>query len=188
MKITRYVAIISLLFLSCNGGNGSAIDKKNSAVSETNNVSKANEKVLLTNITTHFFSDISKKDTFKLILTGDSLRNAAAHFAIISYSGKLIYYDEFGGEDLSGIENIENPIKYKASIFFNDSNFVAANKVPAIATCGDHGIPDSVNWFDIHSDKGVIGFHYFFEGEVDDNYIAWSKKQQRVVVYWHNND
>ena len=160
MEIIRYCALIGLLFFSCNGGHSGATDKSNIAAAETKGPPKASEKVLLTNITTHFFSDSSKKDTFKLILTGDSLKNAAAHFAIISYKGKMIYYDEFGGEDLSGIENIENPIKYKASIFFNDSNFVAANKIPAVATCGDNGIPDSVNWFDIHSDKNVIGFHF----------------------------
>ncbi len=188
MKIKRYCVLICVLFLSCNGGGSSVIDRKNSTVTETKNVSKGNEKVLLTNIQTHFFSDISKQDTFKLILTGDSLKTAAAHFAIVSYNGKMIYYDEFEGEDLMGIENTDNAIKAKAASFFNDSNFVVATKTPAVSTCGDNGIPDSVNWFDIHRDKNVIGFHYFFEGEVDDNYIAWSKKQGRVVVYWHNND
>ena len=151
---------------------------------------------MLTKIETHFFSDVSKKDTFKLILTGDSLRTSGVVFSIISYNGEQIYYDSFGGEDLIGIRNIENPtlsevensIRSKVSIFFNDSNFANANKIPAVATCGDHGIPDSVNWFDIHRDKSVVGFHYFFEGEIDDKYIAWSKKQHKVVIYWHNND
>lgn len=191
-----YGTLITLLLFSCNSGSSNTSDNKNSSVSGIKTISKA-KMVLLTEIKPHFFSDSLTKDTFKLVLRGDSLTTSSAIFSIITHNGKEIYADTFDANWLEyvpqdtgtpTIAQYEKSIGYKASQFFNDSNFVNALKVPAIATCGDNGIPDSVNWFDIHSYKKVIGFHYWFDGSVDDNYLAWSKKKQQVVIYWYNND
>ncbi len=187
-----FLTIISLILLSCNSSN---TNKVNSAA-ETKNIA-IGKKVLLASIKPHLFSDSLNTDTFKLVLSGDSITTSQAIFSIISHKGQLIYADTF---DALWLENVspengtptisqyEKSIKHKASIFFNDSNFVNAIKVPAKATCGDNGIPDTANWYDIHAYKNVIGFHYWFDGAVDDNYLAWSKKQQKVVIYWYNND
>ena len=162
-------------------------------------ISKA-KKVLLANIKPHFFSDSVKKDTFKLVLSGDSLTSSIAIFSITSFKGKQIYYDSAQGTDI-GEEYLAahaireatysqwiKAIKYRTASFFEDSNFVNACKVPADGRCGEHPeLTDSANWVEIHTSKKVIGFHYFYWG-VDDFYIAWSKKQQKAVMYWHNND
>ncbi len=192
MKTILNVSFITLLLFSCNSSN---INSVNTA--PATKPIPSGKKILLSNIIPHFFSDSLKKDTFKLILTGDSITTSKAIFSIISHKGTQIYADTFDAEWLENVspENgtpsvaqYETSIRYKVSRFFHDSNFVNALRIPEKGTCGDHGYPDSVNWFDIHSDKKVIGFHYWFDGAVDDNYLAWSKKQQKVVIYWYNND
>lgn len=191
MKISVQITAISLVLFSCNNSSNKTV-----TVTETKTV-PAGKKILLSTIRPHLFSDSIKSDTFKLVLTGDSITTSKAVFSIISGKGQLIYADTFDAEWLEYVspENgiptdaqYETSIRHKVSRFFNDSSFVDAIKVPASATCGDNGIPDSLNWFDIRSNKKVIGFHYWFDGSVDDNYIAWSKKQQKVVIYWYNND
>ncbi len=192
MKKLLNIFIISFLLYSCNSSN---INTVNTA--PATKPIPSGKKILLSSIIPHFFSDSLKKDTFKLVLTGDSITTSKAVLSIISHKGQQIYVDTFDSywlEEISAehgeptVSQYETSIKHKVSRFFDDSNFVNALRIPAIGTCGDHGYPDSVNWFDIHSDKKVIGFHYWFDGAVDDNYLAWSKKQQKVVIYWYNND
>jgi len=192
MKRAIYITLITLILFSCNNNN----NYKAAEVTETKDIPKE-KRIMLSNIMSHVFSDSVKSDTFKLVLTGDSITTSKAIFSIKSYKDQQIYADTFDSYWLEGVSpehgeptvaQYEASIKRKVSRFFNDSNFVNDLKIPAVATCGDHGIPDSANWFDIHSDKKVIGFHYWFDGAVDDNYLAWSKKQQKVLIYWYNND
>jgi hypothetical protein len=195
MKILLYGICISIILISCNGEKSKyskiKLSKANKdslshPVTGRNHFLKFGQKTLLSNITPHLFSSNSKKDTFKLILTGDSICTATAIFSIISYTGKRIYADTFYSTELFFIEDSvlapsqqEAGIRERVKTFFEDSAF----STPAINPGEEANTEDPLLWEEIKSDKTAIGFNYHY-GEEDDQCIAYSKKQHRVLIYW----
>jgi hypothetical protein len=185
--------IIGTILYSCHASNDSGKttntkDTVSKFSQETKKPQVIKQHVLLSNIKTHIFSDHSNKDTFKLVLTGDSLYTATAIFSIISHKGVRIYADTFHGSDLfnnddtvpPSIAKIDDTIKERVRTFFENMEFV-----DTAASMGGDGNDntDTVFMQEIEADKTIIGFHYFI-GYEDDQYIAYSKKQHKVLVYW----
>lgn len=193
MKALIYSFVISTILLSCNGGdNNSSQATKNKDSANTKSIVERktpledNRRTLLSNIKSHYFSDGTKKDTFKLVLTGDSLITARAIFSITSYEGKTIYVDTFSGADLTKnvdgdavISDKEKLMNIKESVksFFNDSAF---SNPPVFDNDGN----ETTYWDDIKSDKTAIGFEVAMN-HVDFR-IAYSKNQHKVLMYWND--
>lgn len=172
MKIIKWLSVLSIALFSCHFGNYNSSGKH----------------VLLSNTLPHYFSDNSKKDTFKIVLTGDSLKTAKAVFFITSYKGVRIYADTFKGGDLT--QNVDGDpiisdskklanIKESVRSFFDESKF----SKPPFFKNGDN---DTTNWDEIKSDKTAIGYEVVMN-HVDFR-IAYSKKQHKVLVYWNDEE
>jgi hypothetical protein len=160
-----------------------------------NNVKQTGNNLIIYNTEKyHHFSTLGKKDFFSLTLTGNSIQKGDLVFKIISSTGKLIYNQKFKGEDLIGYglsEKWQNgitptPKEYDDYIlkrmkeFFDEKNFfkpaIAKNEKP------DLNFTYQNIWDDIKSDNTAIGFHYLI-GKEDNRWIAWSKKQGKVLQY-----
>jgi hypothetical protein len=196
MKALLYSMVISALLFSCSGGNNKTNittyvrDSVANSIPEmgTYLILALHKKVLLSTTKEHLFSDSLKKDTFKLVLKGDSLHKSVALFSIISFKGERIYADTFAGTAFAAytdedtvfpVAQVEKTIKEGVKSFFTDSLFTT----PRIAA-DEKSISgsDSTNWEDIKTDKTAIGFQYTND-EVEVR-IAYSKKQQKVLDYW----
>jgi len=154
-----------------------------------------NAPVLLSNTYLHTFSDLSKKDLFKLTLTGKTILKGKVLFEIITRDHRVIHSETFPATDLYGDldEDFSTPkqridtVKARFKAFFNPANF----KTPAIAKSevyskfNDDNY-DKVTFYDIKSNPVSIGFLYChgYEGTYG---IAWSKKQKKVVQYFYSD-
>ena len=148
------------------------------------------ENILADNQKVHIFSNHVKPDTFKIKLIGDSVHTATATFEIISGEGKLIYNETF---DANYLLNYDLPLESteaqknefilsRISNFFTEENF----KVPAIKSdmTFDSNYSDRAIWQDIKRDNGAIDFYYLL-GKEDGRWIAYSKTQNKVVLYFN---
>lgn len=174
MKTLLYGIFICTILVSCNGGNNkypeTELNKKNTDSSQPqvngrNRFLKFGQKILLSNVTTHLFSNNTQKDTFKLILTGDSICSATVIFSIISHTGKRIYADTFYSTELYFVEDSalsllqqEAGIRERVKTFFRDSAFSA----PAINPDEEANVEDPSLWEDIKADGATIGFNYHY--------------------------
>ena len=139
----------------------------------------------------HLFSDSLKKDTFKITLSGDSLLASQVTFEIIDSKGIDIYIDTFPAIYLLGFASDVSDTRLKKEIyitnrikeFFSPDNFL----LPAIKKEGEmdpeYSQIEKAIWNEIKSDPNKVGF-YYLQGEEDGRRIAYSKKLQKVVIYF----
>jgi hypothetical protein len=137
----------------------------------------------------HYFSSAESKDTFQILLTGDSIIDGEVVFRILSTAGDTIFTESFPSNYLIGYESIEEDtaekkeeyILQRMSGFFDEKNF----SQPAIGeneSC-DADYSDCKIWDVIRKDRTAIGFHYLV-GEEKGCKIAYSKILKRVVTYF----
>ncbi len=185
----RILYILTIGLLTCTNPTGKNIQTDNIPVGSTNFESKQ-ARLLISSSIQHSFSDLTKKDTFKLNVTGESILKGNFTFEIIDFSGKSILKETFPTSDLLGFGIEENTtdkqkeeyIKKRIKDFFKEDNFIS----PAIKTSEtfEEEYSDKDIWTDIKSDKTAIGFTYLI-GEEDNRSIAYSKKKKKVVMYFN---
>ncbi len=147
--------------------------------------------VLLSNSYQHEFSDRTKNDRFKLILTGKTILTGKVLFQIITSGHQTIYSETFPASDLYGDMDAyftnkqkQDAIQARFKAFFNTSVF----KLPAIDRKEqyDEDNYDKSVFKEIKSDPTAIGFIYShgYEGTYG---IVWLKKQKKVVKYFFSD-
>ena len=89
---------------------------------------------------------------------------------------------DYGLKDNSTDKEKEEYIKDKIDKLFNVDNF----HQPAIAANDtfDEDYTKKEIWDDIISDQTAIGFYYKI-GEEDMRFIAYSKRQMKIVIYYN---
>lgn len=162
----------------------------------TPNVDFANN-IHLKNVCVHAFSDIIKKDTFKIDLSGKTILDGNVVFQILDFKGKKIYKQSFTGLDMLGeltdaeltVKQKEDTIREKITNFFKEDRFVK----PAIAraeTFDDaYSSPnksDEKEWNSVKADRNTIGFMYSFgyEGMYG---ITYSRTTHKVFLYFYSD-
>ncbi|WKZ58819.1 MAG: hypothetical protein QY309_13180 [Cyclobacteriaceae bacterium] len=151
---------------------------------------KTIDSVLYKSETLHYFSSTTDKDSFKIVVTGQSLKNGQFRFQVITKDGQVILNEsyettmllDYGLKANSTDSEIEDYIKTRIDKFFNADNF----HQPAISKTDtfDEDYGDKEIWDDIISDQTSIGFYYLI-GEEDGRQIAFSKKKGKVVLYYN---
>jgi uncharacterized membrane protein YcgQ (UPF0703/DUF1980 family) len=137
------------------------------------------------------FSDSVQIDTFKVMLTGESLKEMMINFSITAYNGKLIYQKDFKASDL--IENYKASVDLKKErnqmdfilneykLFLDDENFlepaVTENENP------DQYTPDK-KFYEELKHSSLNGFKYR-TGKENNVYIAWSEREKKVKPYYN---
>jgi hypothetical protein len=151
---------------------------------------KTIDTVLYKSETSHYFSSLESKDTFKVTVTGQSIKDGQFRFQIITKAGKLILdqnYEttmllDYGLKANPTDNEIEEYMRTRIDKFFNEDNF----RQPAISQ-NDTFDPDYAEkeiWDNIISDQTSVGFYYLI-GEEDGRHIAFSKKPEKVVLYYN---
>jgi hypothetical protein len=173
VKTIIFSILIGILLYSCNAGTSS--DKVPTTA-----------HILLSNVKTHIFSSHSKEDTFKLVLTGDSLDNSSAIFTIMSYKGKRIYADTFpSGFLYSNQDSIIPPLKQAESFvrsFFEDSLFSKPKSDDKFVNINNRNFTERA---EKKYDTTVIEFKYATNVE---RRLIYSKKQQKVLIFMSKDD
>lgn len=137
------------------------------------------------------FSDSLKADTFKIMLSGDVLKDMSIKFSITAYNGKLIYHKDFKASDL--IENYKETVDLKKErsqmdfilneykLFLDDENFLE----PAVTENeqADQYTPDK-KFYEELKQSSLNGFKYR-TGKENNVYIAWSEKESKVKPYYN---
>jgi len=151
---------------------------------------KTIDTVLYKNEALHYFSSTVDKDTFKIIITGQSIKDGQFKFQIIQKDGQLILDEsyettmllDYGLKDKPTDKEIEEYIKTRIDKFFNEDNF----HQPAISKTDsfDEDYSEKEIWDDIIADQTSIGFYYLI-GEEAGQQIAFSKKLRKVVSYYN---
>ncbi len=165
-----FAAISSLGFFSC-------LNKKHQS------------NVLLAYSTEHYFSNSKTKDLFKLTLTGDSILSGRIVFEIFTKNKNKIFVDSFSGYDMVDdmkdpkftLKQKEDTIKKAISLFFNDVNFMRPAATDADTVFMEE-FGEGESYEDIKADTSAVGFSYAF-GVENLYYIAYSKKEKKVVTY-----
>ena len=146
--------------------------------------------ILIENQTTHVFSDTAAPDTFKITLHGDSLLTSKAILEIVSSEGEVLYKDEFDADFLfdynlqvnaTALER-EEFIRDRVENFFNAENFIKPAIKPEHRL--DPNYSNKAVWDEIKADTTAIGFYYQL-GKEDGRWLAYSKKQNKVVLYFN---
>jgi hypothetical protein len=201
LELNNNIKSVVIAWLSLNIACNNASNPKENKVTPVVETHKADQRlspkishnVLLTNITTHFFSNTSDKDTFKLILIGDSLSNSIALFSIVSHNGKGLYEDtawvsgsheEFNDANILvplSQSRIDSNCREGVKSFFKESNFV--KPVITDEDAEINNLNDSTQWEDIKTDPTAIGFVY--GNGIKEIRIAYSKKQRKVINYYN---
>jgi hypothetical protein len=148
------------------------------------------DAVLLKNEVLHNFSSLSGQDTFRIYVTGTSILNGQFHFQIITSDASIIYAEtldttwllDYGAEGDTTLTAKESYIRNRIENFFNEKNF----RQPAISSTEvyEADYSDKTIWDDITSDSTAIGFYYLV-GKEDGRRVAYSKKLNKVVLYYN---
>jgi hypothetical protein len=157
------------------------------------NTDKESENIDLssrTKVVLHSFSDTTKQDTFKLILSGKKPKDMALNFTITPEGGTPVYtkvlkatelldnYKE--SVDLGRTKKQVKFIEEELELFFAEENFldpaVTAEEQP------DKNTPDKTFFAELKS-SGLNGFQYRL-GKETKVYIAWSAQQKKVMPYY----
>jgi len=148
------------------------------------------DTILYKSETVHYFSSPGDKDTFKITVTGQSIKSGQFRFQIITKDGEIILDEsyettmllDYGLKPNPTDKETEEYIKTRIDRFLTDDNF----HQPAISKSDtfDEDYSDKEIWDDIISDQTSIGFHYLI-GEEDGRQIAFSKKLWKVVLYYN---
>ena len=141
----------------------------------------------------HAFSDPSKKDEFRIVITGKSLLKGKALFTITSAEGKNLLKEEFDADylldygfmgDINSKKETDAYITKRVKDFFSPDQFsVPAIKEEDVFEDQSYYI-DKETWEEIKKDKNAIGFYYLL-GKEDGRHIAFSKKKRKVVMYFN---
>lgn len=148
------------------------------------------DTILYKKETLHHFSSATDKDSFKIVVTGKSLKSAHFRFQITTNDGRVILDEsyettmllDYGLKDKPTDSETEEYIKARIDKFFNEGNF----HQPAIASNDSFDADYSRKeiWDDIIADQTAVGFYYLI-GEEDGRHIAYSKKFGEVVLYYN---
>jgi hypothetical protein len=188
----------SLAMTSC-GDNSSKKEDKEKEIIETggepNESAEATEKsdFLIENKILHTFSDPSKKDEFRIVITGKSLLKGKVLFTITSSERKNLWKEEFNGDFLLGYDftgNINSQKETDAFIQKRIKEFFGKDRfsTPAIEddiTFEDQSYYiDKETWEEVKANKKAVGFYYLL-GSEDGKHIAFSKKKGKVVMFYN---
>lgn len=150
---------------------------------------KTSDTVLYKSESLHYFSSTTDKDSFKVTVMGQSIKDGRFKFQIITKDGQVILDEsyetvmllDYGLKDNATEDEIEDYVKERIDKFFNEDNF----SQPAISKddtfdedYGEKGI-----WDDIIADQTSVGFYYLI-GEEAGQRIAFSKRLGKVVTYY----
>lgn len=149
------------------------------------------DSILIEQRASHEFSQIGKKDKFYICIRGASITKGQVLFTITSYDGKEILRKEFPScylmnygfiGDLESGKEREIYMINRIREFFKEENFYA----PAIKEdeAFNKDFSDKEIWTEIKSDSTAIGFYYLV-GEEDGRKIAFSKKKNKIVMYFN---
>lgn len=148
----------------------------------------AKEEVLYRNKIAHAFSSPNEMDSFRIYVTGQSITEGEITFEIRSQEHGIIHQEMFPAVYLLGYgyagetdEEAANSIQGRIDDFFDKEQF----SKPAIFQTDsfDADYSEEAIWEDIYSDTSAIGFYYLV-GEENGRHIAYSKKLNKVVVYF----
>ncbi len=177
MKLNIFLIIIGLLYLTGCSSEPKDGSSQSQAKEELKSVTKP-------------FSDIEKLDTFKVVLSGDKPKNMRLKFSIISYKGQEIYTQHFEAKTLIDqykqtvdLKNEDKQVafmKKEFDMFFDDENFLE----PAVTETehADQFVPDKAFFAELKQ-SGLNGFMYQM-GQENKVYIAWSRAQNKVKIYY----
>lgn len=154
------------------------------------NKTRANDSILIEQRVWHIFSEVDKKDEFRICIRGKSITAGQVTFTIINSNKVVIFKEEFSSNYLldygfvDNIDSVKDKEKYitkRIRGFFNKNNF----HTPAIkrGETFEEDYSDEIIWNDIKSDQTAIGFSYLI-GEENRLIISYSKKTKKVVVYF----
>jgi len=188
----------ALLFASCGESTREQAKKSVETEPKTEAQIESETRVeksdyLIENKQLHAFSDPSKKDEFRIVITGESLIQGTVLFTITSADGKNLLTEEFEADYLLGYDftgNIHSKKETDAFITKRIKEFFSKDKftVPAIAeeeVFEDQSYYiDRETWEEIKTNKQAIGFYYLL-GKEDGKHIAFSKKKGKVVMYYN---
>jgi len=162
---------------------------------QTNDISARQDKVkvidtvLYRSEILHYFSSTTEKDSFKIVVIGQSLKDGQFRFQIITKDGQSILDEgyattmllDYGLKDDPTDNEIVEYIKTRIDKFFTEDNF----HQPAISKNDifDEDYGEKEIWDDIIADQTSVGFYYLI-GEEDGRHIVFSKKFGKVVLYY----
>lgn len=190
---------ISLAMVSC--GESTREKAKRSAGTEpmaekpkkeTKEISSPND-FLIENKVLHTFSDPSKKDEFRIVITGKSLLKGKVLFTITSSEGKNLLREEFDanyllGYDFTGDMDSQKEtdafIKKRIREFFSQDRFSVPAIEEDIVFEDQSYYIDKETWEEIKANKQAVGFYYLL-GSEDGRHIAFSKKKGKVVMFYN---
>jgi hypothetical protein len=193
MKIQ--LLIIGLLTtLSCTTKTDTQTNTHSDTLTNDINVGQTEVKtidtVLYKSEALHYFSSTVDKDTFKIIITGQAIKDGQFKFQIITKDGQIILEEsyettmllDYGLKDKPTDMEITEYIKSRIDNFFIEDNF----HQPAISKTDtfDEDYSEKEIWDDIIADQTSIGFYYLI-GEEAGQQIAFSKKLGKVVSYYN---
>lgn len=187
----------SLLLPSC-GENPSR--KESKEVSTDKETEEPQESVvteksgfLIENKVLHAFSNPSKKDEFRIVITGKSLLEGKVVFTITNSEGKNLLKEEFDANYLLGYDftgNIDSKKETDAFIqkrireFFSEDRFsVPAIEEDVVFEDQSYYI-DKETWEEVKANQQAIGFYYLL-GSEDGRHIAFSKKKGKAVMFYN---
>ncbi len=198
-KVTAYLLFLligtSFMSSSC-GDNVSKKEINEPAINdskENKEVTKSDQSRLIENKVLHAFSDPSKKDEFRIVITGKSLLKGKVLFTITNSEGKNLLREEFDANYLLGYDftgNINSKKETDAFIqkrireFFSEDRFsIPAIEEEVVFEDQIHYI-DKETWEEVKANKQAVGFYYLL-GKEDGKHIAFSKKKGKVVLFYN---
>ena len=134
------------------------------------------------------FSSSIKKDSFKIIVVGESFAKGDFGFQIKNDSGRLLFNETYPSISLLGYDFIKTDstdttdyMIRRIEGFFDQYHFIK----PAISPDDKFNAKYSNKdiWNEIKSDKRAIGFR-FLVGNRDGHQIVYSKRYGSAVLYF----
>jgi hypothetical protein len=183
---TQLLIIGLLTILSCSTKTDTQQNDTNVGQTDLKTINT----VLYKSETLHYFSSTVDKDSFKIVVAGQSIKDGEFRFQIVTTDRQTILDESYpttmllgyGIKDNPTDKEIEDYIKTRIDNFFAEKNF----HQPAISKDDtfDEDYGKKEIWDDIIADQTSIGFYYLI-GEEDGRHIAFSKKLKKVVLYFN---
>jgi hypothetical protein len=166
-KLFFLLTMSSLFLLSCTGKSG------NKTINNVQNYKEVNQ-------VTRPFSDLTKADTFRVVLSGSKPKDMLLTFRIIAFNGKEIYQKTLKAAELINNYKASVDLKKELNLFLEEENFLE----PAVVATEqpDQNTKDKLFYAELKK-SGLNGFKYRL-GKDSELYIAWSEKEQKVKVYY----
>jgi hypothetical protein len=148
---------------------------------------------LIENKVLHAFSDPSKKDEFRIAISGKSLLKGKVLFTITNSEGKNLLREEFDANYLLGYDftgNINSKKETDAFIQKRIREFFSEDRFSTPAIEEDEVFEDQSyyidkeTWEEVKANKQAIGFYYLLGAE-DGRHIAFSSKKGKVVMVYN---